>query len=125
MARKTGKAALSPAVIMEDLTGACRSRTLAAGVELDVFSHIAEGKRTAKDVAGAAGASPRGMAHILDALTGIGYLRKTGSSYGLRPVSATFLVRGKTAYMGAMAQAMSLTWDAWRSEEHTSELQSH
>jgi len=98
---------------MEDLTGAWRSRTLAAAVELDVFSHIAEGKRTAKDVAGAAGASP---AH--------------GPSFGcshrdrlfaqdrqpLRPaaISATFLVRGKTAYMGAMAQAMSLTWDAWK-----------
>src|SRR6266481_5588378 len=114
MARKTGKAALSPAVIMEDLTGAWRSRTLAAAVELDVFSHIAKGKRTAKDVAGAAGASPRGMAHLLDALTGIGYLHMTGGHYGLRPVSATFLVRGKTAYMGAMAQAMSLTWDAWK-----------
>jgi ubiquinone/menaquinone biosynthesis C-methylase UbiE len=114
MARKTGKAPLSPAVIMEDLTGAWRSRTLAAAVELDVFSHVAKGKRTAKDVAGAAGASPRGMAYLLDALTGMGYLHKTGNRYGLRPVSATFLVRGKTAYMGAIGQAMSLTWDAWK-----------
>jgi len=114
MARKTGKAPLSPAVIMEDLTGAWRSRALAAAVELDVFNHIAEGKRTAKDVAGAAGASPHGMAYLLDALTGMGYLHKTGSRYGLRPVSATFLVRGKTAYMGAIGQAMSLTWDAWK-----------
>src|SRR3979490_672931 len=114
MARKTGKGPPSPAVLMEDLTGAGRSRALAAAVELDVFSHIAEGKRTAKEVAGAAGASPRGMAYLLDALPGVGDLHKTGSRYGLRPVSATFLVRGKTAYMGAMAQAMSLTWDAWK-----------
>jgi len=114
MARKTGKAQLSPAVIMEDLSGAWRSRALVAAVELEVFSHIAWGKRTAKDVAGAAGASPRGMAYLLDALTAIGYLRKTGSRYGLRPVSATFLVRGKTAYMGASAQALSLTLDAWK-----------
>jgi SAM-dependent methyltransferase len=114
MARKSGKAPLSPAVIMEDLTGAWRSRTLVAAVELDVFSQIAEGKRTAKDVAEAAGASPRGMAYLLDALTAIGYLRKTGSRYNLQPVSAMFLVRRKTAYMGAIAQAMSLTWDAWK-----------
>ena len=114
MARKIGKAPLTPAAIMEDLTGAWRSRALVAAVELDVFSHIAEGERTAKDVAGAAGASPRGMAYLLDALTAIGYLHKTGSRYGLRPVSATFLVRGKTAYMGAIGQAMSLTWDAWK-----------
>ena len=43
MPRKTQKAPLSPAMIMEDLTGAWRSRTLVAGVELDVFSQIAAG----------------------------------------------------------------------------------
>jgi len=114
MARKTRKAPLLPALIMGDLTGAWSSRALVTAVELDIFSHIADGKRNAKDVAGAAGASPRGMAYLLDALTAIGYLHKTGSYYGLQPVSATFLVRGKSAYMGALAQALSLTWDAWK-----------
>src|ERR1700686_1350827 len=114
MARKTGRTPLSPAVIMEDLTGTWRSRALIAAVELDVFSHFAEGKRTAKEVAEAAGASPRGMAYLLDALTAIHYLRKTGSRYGLQPASAMFLVPGRTAYMGAMAQALSLTWDVWK-----------
>ena len=114
MARKAGTASLSPARIMEDLTGAWRSRTLIAAVELDVFSHIADGKRTVKEIADAAGASPRGMAYLLDALTAIGYLRKTGSRHGLLPVSAAFLVPGKTAYVGAMAQALSLNWDAWK-----------
>jgi 2-polyprenyl-3-methyl-5-hydroxy-6-metoxy-1,4-benzoquinol methylase len=114
MARKTGKAPLSPAAIMEDLTGVWRSQALVAAVELDIFNHIAQGKRTAADIAKAAGASPRGIAYLLDALTAIGYLRKTGGRYGLQPVSAAFLVRGKKAYTGAMAQALSLTWDAWK-----------
>src|SRR6266566_251145 len=114
MARKTGKASLSPAMIMEDLTGAWRSRTLVAAVELDVFSHITNGKRTVKEIADAAGASLRGMAYLLDALTGIGHLRKTGSRYGLMPASAAFLVPGEKAYVGAMAHALSLNWDAWK-----------
>ena len=114
MVRKTGKASLSPAVIMEDLTGTWRSRALIAGVDLDIFSHIAKGKRTVKEIAEAAGASPRGMTYLLDALTAIHYLRKTGSRYSLSPVSAMFLVPGRAAYMGAMAQALSLTWDAWK-----------
>lgn len=101
-------------MVMEDLTGAWRSRTLVAGVELDVFRHIAAGKRTVKDIAESAGASPRGMASLLDALTAIGYLRKAGSRYGLQPVSAAFLVPGGKAYVGAMAHALSLTWDAWK-----------
>ena len=114
MARKAGKASLSPTRIMEDFAGAWRSRTLIAAVELDVFRHIAEGNRTVKEIADAAGASPRGMAYLLDALTAIGYLRKTGSRHGLLPAPAAFLVSGKKAYAGAMAQAFSLTWDAWK-----------
>jgi ubiquinone/menaquinone biosynthesis C-methylase UbiE len=114
MARKTGRASLSPAVIMEDLTGAWRSRTLIAAVELDVFTHIAAGKRTVKEVAEAAGASPHGMACLLDALTAMRYLRKTGSRYGLPPISAAFLVPGEKAYMGAMTLPFSLTWDVWK-----------
>ncbi len=114
MPRKSKKTLLSPAMVMEDLAGAWRSRTLVAGVELDVFSFIAEGKRTVKEIAEAAGASPRGMAALLDALTAMGYLRKTGSRYGLQPISAAFLLPGGKAYVGATAHALSLTWDAWK-----------
>src|ERR1700730_9614949 len=114
MARKTGTAHHSAAVIMEDLMGVWRSRTLVAAVELDVFSQIAKRKRTVKEIAEAAGASPRGMARLLDALSAIGYLRKTGNRYGLHPVSAAFLVPGKEAYIGAMTESVSLTWDSWK-----------
>jgi ubiquinone/menaquinone biosynthesis C-methylase UbiE len=114
MPRKTNKKPLSPAMFMEDLTGAWKAQTLVAAVELDVFGRIAAGKRTAKLIAGAAGASPRGMTSLLDALTAIGYLRKTGGRYGLQPITAAFLVPGEKAYVGAMAHALSLTWDAWK-----------
>jgi 2-polyprenyl-3-methyl-5-hydroxy-6-metoxy-1,4-benzoquinol methylase len=114
MPRKAKKTMPSPAALMQDLTGAWRARTLVAGVELDVFGRIASGKRTAKDIAEAAGASPRGMASLLDALTAIGYLRKTGSRYALQPISAAFLLPGGKGYVGALAHALSLTWDAWK-----------
>src|SRR6266853_2470051 len=114
MVRKTRTAPLSPAAIMEDLTGAWRSQVLVAAVELDVFSRIAKGKRTVKEIAEAAGASPRGLARLLDALTAIGYLRKAGNRYGLQPVSDAFLMPGKKAYMGAMTESVSLTWDSWK-----------
>jgi ubiquinone/menaquinone biosynthesis C-methylase UbiE len=81
---------------------------------LNVFSHIAAGKRTVKEIAEAAGASPRGMSSLLDALTAIGYLRKTGSRYGLQLVSAAFLMPGGKDYVGAIAYALSLTWDNWK-----------
>jgi len=114
MPRKPLKKAISPAMVMEDLTGAWRSRTLVAGVELDVFRHISAGRGTAAEIAKAAGASPRGMTSLLDALCAIGYLRKSGARYALQPVAAAFLIPGGKDYVGAMAHALSLTWDAWK-----------
>jgi ubiquinone/menaquinone biosynthesis C-methylase UbiE len=118
MPRKAKTAPLSPAMIMRDLMGAWRSRALVAAVELDVFSHIASGKRTAKEVAEAAGASQRGISNLLDALVGIHYLRKSGGRYALAPISAAFLVRGKKTYAGGAVQPFSLTWGQW---EHLTE----
>jgi len=114
MARKTKKTLLSPAIVMEDLMGAWRARALVAAVELDVFSKIAAGKRTVMEIGEVAGASPRGTASLLDALTAIGYLRKTASRYTLQPVSAAFLLPGGKAYAGPTAEALSLTWDSWK-----------
>ena len=108
MPHKKKSASASPAAIMEDLMGAWRARALATAVELDLFTHIAAGKRTVMDIAGAAGASQRGIANLLDALVAIDYLRKTGSRYSLLPKSATFLVRGKKTYIGASTQPLSL-----------------
>ena len=114
MPRKTMKRLLSPAMVMEDLTGGWTARTLVAGVELDVFAHIRAGKRTAKEIAGAAGASPRGMASLLDALTAIGYLQRPATATVPILVAAAFLVPGGKDYAGAMAHAFSLTWDNWK-----------
>jgi 3-hydroxy-5-methyl-1-naphthoate 3-O-methyltransferase len=114
MTRKIKKTPPSPSAIMEDLNGAWRSQALIAAVELDIFSHIAVGKRTAREVAQAASASDRGIASLLDALTAMHYLRKSGSRYALQPISATFLARGKATYMGAATQPLALTWDAWK-----------
>jgi SAM-dependent methyltransferase len=114
MPRRTNKTHLTPAMVLEDLTGAWRAQSLFAGVELGIFSHIAAGKRSVKEIAEATGASPRGMASLLDALTAIGYLRKTGNRYSLPAVSAAFLLPGGRDYVGAIAYALSLTWDAWK-----------
>jgi 3-hydroxy-5-methyl-1-naphthoate 3-O-methyltransferase len=114
MPHKSTKKPLSPAMVMEDLTGAWRARTVVAAVELDVFSQIAAGRRAAKDIAAGSGASLRGITLLLDALTAIGYLRKARGGYALQPVAAEFLVPGKEAYAGAMAHALSLTWENWK-----------
>jgi ubiquinone/menaquinone biosynthesis C-methylase UbiE len=104
---------VTPQQIIQDLWAARETQVLVAGVELDVFTHIEEGKRTAKEIARAAHASERGIDHLLSALVAMGYLNKKGERYGLSPVSTTFLVRGKESYMGGFVYETKLIWDNW------------
>jgi ubiquinone/menaquinone biosynthesis C-methylase UbiE len=109
----TDQKQLTPQQIIQDLWAARGAQALVAGVELDAFSLIADGKRTAREVARTAGASERGTEHLLDALAGLGYLKKRGDQYGLAPIAEKFLVRGKEAYIGGFVYETKLTWPAW------------
>jgi len=89
------------------------SRVLATGVQLGVFTHIADGKRTAEAIARAAKANPRGMRMLLDALVACQFLSKQDSRYGLSPLAEKFLVRQTPDYLGGMMETDDL-WEAWR-----------
>ena len=77
---------------------------LNAGVQFDVFSHIAAGSSTPAEIGRAAGADERGMRMLLDALTGIQLLSKNDGRYELTPLSAEYLVRGRPHYAAAMLE---------------------
>ncbi|HYP27884.1 MAG TPA: methyltransferase [Blastocatellia bacterium] len=113
MAQGTTQPNLTPQQITEDLWAAWKTQALIAGIELGVFTHISEGKRTAKEIAKAARASLRGMQSLLDALVGVGYLNRKGERYGLEPISERFLVSTKETYMGGMAFSTKIVWDSW------------
>lgn len=104
---------LSPQQITEDLWAAWRTQALVAGIELGVFTHISEGRRTVKEIAKAARASLKGTERLLDALASIGYLTRKGERYSLEPVSEKFLVSTKQTYMGGMAFSIKVVWDTW------------
>lgn len=106
---------VTPQRIVEDIWASRATQALIAGVELDVFTHILEGKRTASEIALAAKASRRGMERLLDALVGLGYLGKNGNTYRLKPIAERFLVRGKESYMGDFVHETRLTWNGWAS----------
>ena len=100
-------------MIMDHLWSARAAMALAAGVELGVFNHIDSGKGTVKEIARAAKASARGMRHLLDALTGMGYLNKQGEAYSNGPVASQFLVAGKPGYMGGIVGETRMVWPGW------------
>jgi ubiquinone/menaquinone biosynthesis C-methylase UbiE len=98
--------------LMETHLGFAPSRILSTALELEVFTHIAQGKSTVAKIAGASGATDRGMQMLLDAIAGIGLLVKRDSRYALTEISERHLVKGKPAYFGQFL-SMNPLWDAW------------
>ncbi len=87
-------------------------RVLSTALQLKFFSALAAGKQTAPAVAAHTGCSPRGSAMLLDALTGLGLLRKQAGVYALTPLSQRYLVRESPDYLGYMWEANRL-WEMW------------
>jgi Dimerisation domain len=113
---KQARPKLSPVQVWQDLmVGAWRGHALAAAVELDLFTRIGEGNTTPQKIAAAAGSSEHGTPRLLDALSGIGYLKKSRQTYRLTPMAAEFLVRGKPLYMGSASAAGKMLAGAWSS----------
>ena len=74
-----------------------------SGVELEVFTHIADGATTAGEIARRANASEKGIRILCDFLTIQGFLTKENGAYGLAPDAALFLNKRSPAYMGSAA----------------------
>src|SRR5262249_35573658 len=96
----------SPAIFFETLSAYQRTEALRAGIELDVFTQIAQGHHTAADIARASQAAPRGIRILADYLTIIGLLQKHGDRYELTADSKVFLDRRSPAYLGAANKFM-------------------
>lgn len=94
----------SPALLFDTINAYQRTQAIKTGIELELFTAIAEGKTTAKQIADACQASERGTRILCDYLTIIGFLTKQGNDYGLTPDSATFLDKHSPAYMGSITE---------------------
>ena len=99
---------LSPENIFNTLWGFQRTAALKSGIDLDIFTAIDEGARTAAALAAKTGASERGIRILCDYLTIIGLLEKAGGTYQLKPESAMFLSKRSPAYLGTTANFLAL-----------------
>ena len=80
------------------------SAALKAAIELELFTNIAKGKKTAADIASTTGAAERGIRILADTLTVLGLLTKSENGYSLTPDSAFFLDKNSPAYMGSAVE---------------------
>ena len=86
---------------------------LAAGVDWDLFTLLAEKAQTAGQVAGAVHADLRAATIILDALAALGLLSKDAHGYRTPPGVAAALSRGGAHGMLAMAQHQANCMRRW------------
>jgi ubiquinone/menaquinone biosynthesis C-methylase UbiE len=90
----------SPELFFYTVNAYQRTAAIKSAVELDVFTAVGEGKRTAQELAARCAASERGMRILCDYLVILGFMTKEDGHYGLTPDSAAFLDRRSPAYMG-------------------------
>ena len=97
----------SPQLFFQTINAYQRTEGLKAAIELEVFTAVGEGNKTAADIAKRCGTSERGMRILCDFLSIMGFLNKDGNSYGLTPDSATFLDKRSPAYLGGATEFIS------------------
>ncbi len=106
----------SPARILDTLMNShYRADALKAAIDLDVFTALAEGCRTAETLAERCTASPRGMRTLCDFLVVNGFLQKNADEYQLTSDTRAFLDKRSRMYFGTVAQFVAGRHSAERS----------
>lgn len=106
MSTQTG-AAPDPGLIFETLCAFQQTESLKAALELEVFTHIADGASTSVDIAKRAQTSERGMRILCDFMTIRGFLAKADGHYANTPTAQVFLSKRSPAYIGSMANFLA------------------
>ena len=84
---------LTPLKIQEINWSYAKTLVLATAVELNIFTHIVNGKKTIEEIVQATQASRRGIEMLINALTGLNLLIKDKDGYfHLTPDANEFLV---------------------------------
>ena len=93
--------------------GFMASRVLLSAAELDVFSMLAKAPLTAEQAAAEIGAEVRGITILLDALSALGLLVKTGGKYQTESSARPLLSADAPASILPMVLHMATVWQNW------------
>ncbi|OGX18493.1 MAG: hypothetical protein A3K83_05965 [Omnitrophica WOR_2 bacterium RBG_13_44_8b] len=98
--------------IRETAFGFQRSRILLTAFELDLFSALGEGSRTAAEVSRLLNTSGRATQRLMNALCVIQLLHKKGTRFSNTCVSLRYLCRKSSQYMAGLGHYVHL-WNSW------------
>ncbi|MEA3078893.1 MAG: hypothetical protein QOF05_301, partial [Sphingomonadales bacterium] len=99
---------VTPAHILQTGLGFWASKTLLSAVELGLFTELANGPRTGKEIEEALGLHARATYDFLDSLVSLGLLKRDGNGpdakYRNTPETARFLDRNSPQYVGGILE---------------------
>ncbi len=92
-----------PGPIMQAMTAYWVSGAVKGAIELDLFTHISQGKATIDELAEAAHATPRGIRAIANAMVSLGFLQVEKGRYANTSVAETFMCSDKPSYFAGFS----------------------
>jgi ubiquinone/menaquinone biosynthesis C-methylase UbiE len=95
---------VSPLLFFRTVNAYQQTAVIKAAIDLDLFTAIAEGRESAREIAEKCGASQRGVRILCDYLTVLGFLIKENDRYHLTGDSAFFLDRRSPAFVGGCVE---------------------
>jgi hypothetical protein len=98
---------VSPDLFVDAVLAYHQTAAIKAAIELDIFSEIAGGTKTADELAKQTGAAERGIRILCDYLTIRGHLEKEGNEYRLTPSTAMFLDRNSPSWIGSIVEFLA------------------
>lgn len=105
--------------IQDALYGFTRSQILFCGIDLAIFTRIANGQNTLEKLladfeSDGEDLQERGLRLLLDGLVGVGFLQKSDSvTFTLPPDAAEFLVEETPHYIGGMVEHCKQLYENW------------
>ena len=104
----TNKNQIDPSKIMQIGMGFWASKTLLTAVNLELFTHLANGSLSGLEIQNKLGLHKRSLFDFLDTLVALGFLNRTGlketAQYGNSDDSDLFLDKNKPSYMGGILE---------------------
>ncbi len=99
---------VNPSKIMQIGMGFWASKTLLTAVNMELFTHLAKGELSGKDIKTKLGLHDRGLYDFLDTLVSLGFLKRSGlketSIYSNTEDTDLFLDKSKPSYVGGMLE---------------------
>jgi SAM-dependent methyltransferase len=103
----------SPEKVMQLITAGWAAAIVGSAARHGILGALEGGGDNAEGVAKKTGISVRGAQAELDGLTGLGLITLSNGHYQNTPEASAFLVKGKPAYLGGMAEVMTGALTDW------------